>query len=1003
MNTNVDPHSRPQTLTQGSSLTHTRRLIALAALILGGAVTSAHAQRHFDFDATDGLTPGAATWDAGTTSAWQTSATPGTTAPSLWTDGQAALFNTAGLNTVTISGTVSAAGLTTTVANTVTNIDGGTLILTGNIAVSGLGTSLTIGSGTAVTLNSAQALTTTTAVTINGAIGQIGGARSLSKAGVGTLTLTGANTYTGGTTVSAGILQLSGGNDRLSNTGNISIATGADADGINLGSNTQNTSGNVTVGRGTLSNGTINLTGAGSYSLTAKAAVSANLQGTLTTTLTVNNGANTATLSGNNTFGGGVTITGASSSVLNIGSATALGTGTLTFDGGTLGSTASLGLVSISNAITATGSNNYRFNPGSATTLEITSDLAGASNGVIKSEAGSIILSGNKTYGGVTTISRGTLSVTSLANGGSASSISNSSNAASNLLIGGASGSNPSTLAYVGNSAASTDRLFTAVFGPAGSSLANNAVDSAHTLTFSNAGSIVLSGTGVRTIGLGGTNTGENSFALQIGDDGVNATSFTKREAGKWILTGANTYTGVTNVSAGTLSVSSLANGGVASNIGQSSSALTNLLIGNGGTLQYTGAAASTNRLFTLAGTGTGHSFTLDASGSGAINFSNAGNLAYGTAGQTRFLTLTGSNTGENTLAATLQNNGSTSNSLTVNKTGTGTWLLAGVNTHTGVTTVSGGTLAVSNIANGGVASALGASSNLPTQLLLGNGTTLRYTGVAASTDRRFTVNGTAAGHGATIEASGTGAVSFTNTLGLGWNTNNQTRTLTLGGTNTDNNTFAGLIANNGTGAVSVTKADAGTWVLTGLNTYTGGTSVNGGTLVLNGTTSATGIFAVASGATLGGTGTVNGVLNVTGSIAPGNSIGILNAGTTTWVGAATAGTATDWAYELGLGNTSDLLNISGDFNKDITAGTVFRFDFLNSNVEGTFKLVDWSVSSTFDAGDFSATNLGDGMSGTFAVNGTQLEITVIPEPSTLMLMGLTGLALFAGLRRKKR
>ena len=47
----------------------------------------------------------------------------------------------------------------------------------------------------------------------------------------------------------------------------------------------------------------------------------------------------------------------------------------------------------------------------------------------------------------------------------------------------------------------------------------------------------------------------------------------TKTTAGTVTLTRANTYTGVTTVNAGILSVSSLANGGAASNIGASTSA----------------------------------------------------------------------------------------------------------------------------------------------------------------------------------------------------------------------------------------------------------------------------------------------------------------------------------------------------------------------------------------------------------------------------------------------
>jgi hypothetical protein len=64
----------------------------------------------------------------------------------------------------------------------------------------------------------------------------------------------------------------------------------------------------------------------------------------------------------------------------------------------------------------------------------------------------------------------------------------------------------------------------------------------------------------------------------------------------------------------------------------------------------------------------------------------------------------------------------------------------------------------------------------------------------AASTDRGFTINGTAVGHQATLNASGTGPVNFTNPASPAYGTTAQTRGLNLSGTNTGTNTLAALI-----------------------------------------------------------------------------------------------------------------------------------------------------------------------------------------------------------------
>jgi fibronectin-binding autotransporter adhesin len=63
-----------------------------------------------------------------------------------------------------------------------------------------------------------------------------------------------------------------------------------------------------------------------------------------------------------------------------------------------------------------------------------------------------------------------------------------------------------------------------------------------------------------------------------------------KAGAGTLTLTGGNTYTGSTTINAGTLSVNTLANGGIASGIGQSTNVAGNLVL-SGGTLQYCAAS----------------------------------------------------------------------------------------------------------------------------------------------------------------------------------------------------------------------------------------------------------------------------------------------------------------------------------------------------------------------------------------------------------------------------
>jgi fibronectin-binding autotransporter adhesin len=378
--------------------------------------------------------------------------------------------------------------------------------------------------------------------------------------------------------------------------------------------------------------------------------------------------------------------------------------------------------------------------------------------------------------------------------------------------------------------------------------------------------------------------------------------------------------------------------------------------------------------------------------------------LLVNSTGGTKEIRLGGVNTGANTFAGLIGDANGTV--ISIRKQGTGNWAIGNAaNAFTGAitldsTTTSAGTLAY--------ASAGGA--NPITFLQTTGSATLSYTGSTAQTmSGPITANALTSGT-ITLDSSGLGTVNYTNTGSLG-SAASGIRKLVLSGSSTGNNTLAGQWADNTGAAATVTKNGAGTWVLSNANTYTGATVVNEGTLLVTNTTgSATGngagaTVSVASGATLGGTGIITGPVNVTGSIAPGLAtgtvIGTLKTGATTWNGVATAASATDWKFNLGASGTEDLLQITGDFTKDTTAGTNFRFDFLNSAVAGTFDLITWTGSTNFNASDFTPFNLGTGYTGTFTISGgnTLQFMSAIPEPSS----ALAGLLLAAGLFRRKR
>jgi fibronectin-binding autotransporter adhesin len=357
-------------------------------------------------------------------------------------------------------------------------------------------------------------------------------------------------------------------------------------------------------------------------------------------------------------------------------------------------------------------------------------------------------------------------------------------------------------------------------------------------------------------------------------------------------------------------------------------------------------------------------------------------------------LHLAGTNTGNNAFNGTIGDS-QTGFVLSLTKGSAGTWILGNAdNSYRGVTTITGGTLEVTKLSDGGSNSSIGASGNGAGNLLLGNGTTLRYTGDGDSTNRGFRITGTSAGHQATIDSSGDGAVIFTSSGSPEYGTTNQTRTLNLRGTNTDDNTLAANIVNNGTGLVSIVKNDTGTWILSGDNTYDGTTTVTAGTLIINGNSStALGAVTVGVNGTIGGIGTVGGNTNLNGTLSPGQSPGTL-----TFAGNLAVNNGSTYFFEAGdLTNVLGILDLNDNWTLALGTGfqdggmvTIFNYASLAATPDlvPTFNIALLGFTPT---GGLTLTDTGTSI----VLNG----VSVIPEPSAALLGGL-GLLLL--LRRRR-
>ena len=627
---------------------------------------------------------------------------------------------------------------------------------------------------------------------------------TLTKSGSGTWTVSGASTYTGLTTISAGTLKLGaaggGTNTPLGRTSaGTSVTAGAalDLNGFTLGTAEALTlNGTGISGGGALTNssataasfsglitlgstssivtnaGDLNVTNAGTITgATFGLAVGGNGDGSLSSILGTSSGtltksgSGTWTVSGASTYTGLTTIsagtlklgaagggtntplgrTGAGTSVtagaaldlngFTLGTAEALtlngtgisGGGALTNSsatgasysglvtlGGTASVVASAGDINLTNTGTITGSGFGLTLDGTSNGSRLASSIGTGAGALTKSGSGTWTLSGLSTYSGATIVSEG-------------------------RLKNGAHGTLPASTALTING--------TGIYDPAGysqtvGSLSDGGV-STGTLTDSGAANVF-------TVNEAGT----HAFSGVISGNLI----LTKSGAGTLILSGANNYSGLTTIRAGTLQLGAA---GDATNTPLGTTASGTSVTG-GAVLDLNGFTLGAAESLTLNGTGISDSGALTNSSGTATTFSglitlgsassiatNAGDLnltnAGAIAGATFGLTLGGSGNGSvGSIIATVTG--------TVTKTGAGTWTLSGTNTYTGTTTIDSGTLLVTGATASGSAVSVNAHGTL-------GGTGTVHGAIAVSSGGQLTP-GTTTGSVGTLNTGGVALVS---------------------------------------------------------------------------------------------------------------------------------------------------------------------------------------------------------------------------------------------------
>ena len=711
------------------------------------------------------------TWN--TTTSGLLWSTPGNWASTIVADGSG---NTANFNTLNITAdTTVQLDTARTIGNLIfgdaTTSSAASWIIGNNGTASNI---LTLAGGTpTITVNALGTGKNATIGTV------IAGSAGLTKNGSGTLVLTGNNTYSGTTALSAGVIQITDPN-ALGMSSLVAAATGGE---LHL-------SGNITVnnsvalsGAGSSSNGSLqNLSGNNTLTNYTVASATGTRIGVATgSTLNITNnitvsggtttgfrflGAGTLVLDGNNSSVWGSTsgvtntvgLTGAGGLTIKLGSDTALGASTINFDANstiqskdatarilTNGMTFTSSATSVTLGAASTGNMSLSGNVTIATAVglsiantqtTLSGVISGSTGSLTKSGTGTLLFSGGaaNTFNGTTTVSAGVLSL--------------GKNAGFNAIAGNLVVQNGGKVAFAGN---------------------NQIADTA-TVTMSGNGSI-FNGTGVDSAGI-------SAPTETIGAVTVTGGGFQTGGGSVWNVTGAASFTGgaatdtyFAGYSGSRFTANSLALTAMTGTAGSAVGTPGFYVYGNGSVTQTTvtvgsgGLSLSGSNLNLKKGTGaTALGSTLRLDGDVSTSGSTASFIREDTSGATTTgtvsLALSATNASpvtrtfnvagggaDLTVGVAITNGNSTAASLS--KTGSGNLTFSVANTYTGATTISTGTLILSGagtVGSGNLTVASGAKLDISgitgATYALGAGQTLNGSGTITATGKTLSVAG---------------------------------------------------------------------------------------------------------------------------------------------------------------------------------------------------------------------------------------------------------------------